>query len=58
MNTLIVGLILILTIITALGLGVMLGYYLLSFTLHLMGHRQETPQPAPQLAASQAHGGD
>jgi hypothetical protein len=52
-----VGLILLLTIATALGAGIMTGYYLLCGILHLMGHRAEAA-PSPQLVTREAHGGD
>ncbi len=57
MSTLIVGLILILTILTALAVGIAIGYYVLCAVLQLMGHRPQQEQ-SPQLVTSEAHGGD
>ncbi len=58
MNTLLAALMLVLTIAAALGLGIILGYVLITAILHAMRPRTEAPKPAPTLAASQAHGGD
>jgi hypothetical protein len=48
---------LLVTIAAALGLGVMLGYVMISSILHAMGRR---PQPVPEhvLATTEAHSGD
>ncbi len=56
MSTLGIGFILLLTIVAALGTGIIIGYYLLGAILHFMGHR---PHPqAPALVTSEAHSGD
>ncbi|MGI9103416.1 MAG: hypothetical protein ACR2IF_13340 [Terriglobales bacterium] len=51
------ALILLITIFAALGLGVGLGYVLITSFLRAIGRRPEAP-PTPAMAAGEAHGGD
>jgi hypothetical protein len=57
MTTAFTAFILLLTVLTALGLGVMLGYYAVSAILHAMG-RHSRPVAEPALAATHSSGAD
>jgi hypothetical protein len=52
------GFTLLLTITFVLGLGIILGYGLVSGILRAFGRRSQPPAEAPALVTSQAHGGD
>lgn len=56
MNSLIIAVTLLLTIATAMGLGIVLGYGAITAILQIMGHRPEV-KPAAALATA-AHAGD
>jgi hypothetical protein len=52
LNAFFIAVTLLLTIVSALGLGIALGYWLVTAILHLMGHRPEVkPAPAEQQLA-------
>ncbi len=58
MTPMLVGFILILTITTAMALGVVLGYGLFTGLLHLLGRQSHPAAATPELAHSQASSGD
>ncbi len=52
LNTSLIAVTLLLTIASAMGLGIALGYWLITAILHLMGHQPEAkPAPAEQPLA-------
>lgn len=57
MNALLVGTTLLLTILAALGLGIVVGYYAIIAVLQLLAHRQTSePSATPLVHGHPAHG--
>jgi len=47
LNTFLIAVTLLLTIVSALALGIALGYWLITAILHVMGHHRPEVKPAP-----------